>query len=360
MLTDSDAAVRLFVLRRMQREKIPTRVASLAAWLRDETDGERLTAILDSLHEHPADMTCESLEFAITDVRKNATARLAAFAQWTAGLTEPRESWLVTLAKSLEDGPILTSVLREFGKRMSDASDQPTVSSAVGALLISKTNAKETEVRVGAIGTLVTLRITDGAGPVPGLLQDTDARVRRAAAFAAGQLEVRATIPALLNLVRDADVAVRQASLDALRQLREPRVVPLAVAALSDAATQLSALRCLAELGGPEHASAVIEIAARNSSTEVLSLTIEMLTKWTTREGLDAARRADLQRAVMRTALTRSCWRTSRIPNQKRSCRRLFPCMAAVGWAGIRKMVRRSRSSNGRASASFRRRSTIA
>ncbi|MEK6257438.1 MAG: PVC-type heme-binding CxxCH protein [Planctomycetota bacterium] len=298
VLADSDATVRLFALRRMQREKVPTRAASLATWLRDETHGERLTAILDSIREHPADVTRELLESAITDIRKPATARLVAFAQWTTGLTEPRESRLVALAKSLEDGPILAGVLREIGKRTSEAGDQPTVGSAVGPLLIDKTNSRESEVRAESIETLAALRITDGAGPVPALLQDPDARVRRAAAFAAGQLEVRATIPALLNLARDADAAVRQASLDALRQLREPRVVPLAVAALSDAPTQLSALRCLAELGGPEHAPAAIEIAARNSSIEVLSLTVEMLTKWTRHEGLDAARRADLERAV--------------------------------------------------------------
>ncbi len=298
VLAESDVATRLATLRRMQREKVPTRLETLATWLRDETDAERLTVILDSLHEHLSEAKRELLQSAISDARKPDTARLAAFAQWTGGLNESREPQLVALAKTLDDDPILACVLRELGKCNSAASSPPTVSNAAQTLLLGKTQSSNADVRAGAIETLAALRIADGAELIPALLKDTDARVRGAAAFAAGQLGVRVVIPALLTLARDADVAVRLASLDSLRQLREPQVVPLAVSALSDAATQVSALRCLADFGGPDDANAVVEVATRNSSAEVLSLTVAMLSKWTDQEGLDATSRANLERAL--------------------------------------------------------------
>ncbi len=299
VLAESDVATRLATLRRMQREKVPTRLETLAAWLRVETDAERLTAIFDSLHEHPHEATRELLESAISDARKPDTARLAAFAQWTGGPNESREPQLVALTKTLKDDPILARVLRELGNRNSAASSPPMVSNAVQTLLLSKTQSSNADVRAAAIETLAALRIADGAELIPALLKDNDARVRRAAAFAAGQLGARVVIPELLTLARDADVAVRLASLDSLRQLREPQVVPLAVAALSDAETQVSALRCLADFGGPDEAKAVVEVATRHSSAEVLHLTVEMLSKWTAQEGLDAASRAYLERALI-------------------------------------------------------------
>ncbi len=295
MLTDADHGVRLAVLRSMQREKIPIRLLTLADWLRGETNAERLTSILDALREHPAETTREVLESAIADADKPTESRVAAFRLWSASVNDSREAKLIALAKSVEDSDVLADILLELSARDTKAVD----SESVGPLLLSKTKSEKETVRAAAIESLGRLRIAYGAVALPALLQDRDARVRRAAAVAAGQLEVSSAIPTLLNLARADEVAVRQASLDALRQLREPRVVPLAVAGLADATTQLSALRCLAEFGGPEHGSAIAEVAKRNSSVEVLALAVQMLTKWTSRDGIDAALRTELERTVI-------------------------------------------------------------
>ncbi len=310
LLADDNHEVRFAVLKRMQRENIPTRLMTLAAWAREETGVESFVAILDSLREHPAEATREVLELAIADVRKPDDARLAAFRLWTVGANDSPNERLLALAKSMEDGAVLADILREFGARGVKSGGTP----AMGNLLLAKTNSDAATVRAAAIEALARLSIADAAGPLPKLLRDEDARVRRAAAFAAGQLQASANIAALLDLARDADVLVRQASLESLRQLHELRVVPLAVDALSDGTTQLSAMRCLAEFGGPDQASAVIAAASRNSSAEVLSLALQMLSKCASQAGLAAARRVEFEQAMC--DLQESCglllrWRIS-------------------------------------------------
>jgi putative heme-binding domain-containing protein len=112
------------------------------------------------------------------------------------------------------------------------------------------------------------------------LLQDKDARVRRAAAAAAGKLRATLTSDALLKLTADTDTEVRRAALNSLRLLREPRVIPRAVAALTDRALDLAALECLTDLGGPQQAQPVLELAKHNPSIEVLQASVRALSKW--------------------------------------------------------------------------------
>src|SRR5262249_54021981 len=116
-LADRDGALRLFVLRRMQREKIPPRLATLDRWLRDEEEPERVTVLVDSLRDHPPGTTRDLLEVVIGDRKKPKAGRLSALALFTAGLDEKSEQRLLALAGSLEDGPVLAEVLRQFGKR---------------------------------------------------------------------------------------------------------------------------------------------------------------------------------------------------------------------------------------------------
>jgi len=111
-------------------------------------------------------------------------------------------------------------------------------------------------------------------------LQDVVPIVRRAAAGAAGKLNLVETTDTLLKLVRDSDPGVRRASPESLLMLKEKKVMPLALAALNDPETQRAALACVSELGGPLQAKALIELARQNSSVEVLPVVVRTLTNW--------------------------------------------------------------------------------
>jgi putative membrane-bound dehydrogenase-like protein len=289
VLADPDRSVRLAVLRRMQRERIPTRLETLGQWLRDEREPESVAALLESLREHHA-AEVRPLLGAVVGEEKHTTAnRLAALTLVAQGLDQGSEAWLLELAGSLEDGPVLAEALRQAGKR---------AQLKASPLLVRKSSAPDPVVRAAAVETLAELRVAEAGETVQKLLADADVRVRRAAAAAAGRLNVRSAIETLLTLARDADAGVRRGSLDSLRLLREPRAVPLAVAALTDRETEVAALQCLAELGGPGQAKAVVELATRNPSAEVLPLVVRLLTQWGGSLELPRPKQAELDRAV--------------------------------------------------------------
>ncbi len=299
LLADDNHDVRLAVLTRMQRENIPTKLTTLAAWLRELVHPEGQALILASLRKHPVEARRDALETFFTDHRQLLAARINAFSMWCEGLGAERETRLLVLAPKLEQDPLLADVLRALAQHgEADSRLKSEVSSAVVALVLGSTRSESAPVRAAAVEVIGSLRITDGAGVIPKLLNDKWPEVRLAAAVAAGQLAVRPAIPALLERARDDDPGMRRACLDALRQLREPLVVPLAVAALSDPMAQLSALQCLAELGGPEHEEAVAKVAMRNSSSEVLNLAIQMLSAWSRKEELTAERQTELDLTV--------------------------------------------------------------
>jgi putative membrane-bound dehydrogenase-like protein len=289
VLADPDSALRPAVLRRMQREKVPVRLATLGRWLADERQPDHVAAILAALGDQPAAEARCYLEAVVRDRRHSPANRLAALALFAGGLDGAESAPLLELAQALEDGLILADALRRTGK-------YPKLPAV--ALLTRKLNSPEAQVRAAAIEALGELRAMEGRAPLLALLQDKDVRVRRAAAGAAGQLGARQAIEPLLKLATDADPAVRHASLDSLRRLREPRAVPLAVAALGDRQLEIRALECLGELGGPEQARAVTEWAKSNPSTEALTAAMRVLTSWRDRKGLTAAERKELDRAV--------------------------------------------------------------
>jgi putative heme-binding domain-containing protein len=285
-LDDPDRAVRLAVLRRMQREKVPTRLATLGRWLREEQQPEPVGALLESLRDHPAGATREVLEAVIGEPKKPLTGRLAALVLFTSGLDNASEKRLLLLARSLEDGPVLAEALRQLGPR-------PRLGAS--GLLLGKLGSPDPGVRAAAVEALAALQTREAAEPVRKLLDDPDPAVRRAAASAMGKLGVRAAAAPLLALARDADPGVRRSSLESLRLLGETRAVPLAVAALADPQARRAALECIAALGGPEQADAVVELAGRDPSTDVLPLVLRMLAAWADRPG---AKRAALDRAA--------------------------------------------------------------
>ena len=80
VLLDPDSAVRLAVLRRMQREKVATRLATLDRWLNAESRPDAVAAILDSLREHGPEERRGLVARMIVDRSQTPANRLEALA----------------------------------------------------------------------------------------------------------------------------------------------------------------------------------------------------------------------------------------------------------------------------------------
>lgn len=305
VLVDPDRTVRRAILRRMQREKIATRLETLDRWLRDEPDAEHVAAILESLGAHPAVAVRASLLRVIEDRKHTAGNRLSALTLLVRSLDEAGEARLLELAGSIEDGPVLAEVLRQTGKQ-SRLKASP--------LLIKKLSSPEPLVRAAAIEALGDRQTTQASDAIRPLLTDKEAIVRRAAAAAVGKLQIRPASETLLQLTQDADSTVRRASLDSLRQLRDKRVVPLAVSALADRDTQLTALQCIGELGGPKQSAAIVDLARHNPSAEILTQVVRRLTQWSSGPESTPAQRLELEKTVAEVQAGSGvllCWQTT-------------------------------------------------
>jgi putative membrane-bound dehydrogenase-like protein len=289
MLAHRDPRTRLAVLQSMRREQVPANPQALGQWLQEDIEPERVAAVLDVLRDHPAADVHKYLDTVIRNPLQTSANRLAALALFVQGRDEKHSDALISLSRELEDGPVLAELLRQLG-RFSAIRSAP--------VLVSKLVSAEPEVRASAIETLGELRAVDGRARLLELLADQDPLVRRAAARAAGQLEERRAIEPLLELASESDPLVRAASLESLCLLKEPRAVPLFVAALADRQTGLNALEALRDLGGPEQAAAVVDLAQGNPSLDVLRTAVDVLTNWRERPGTSASQQQDLDRAV--------------------------------------------------------------
>jgi putative membrane-bound dehydrogenase-like protein len=289
VLADADLAVRGDVLPRMSREKVPARTATLGRWLRAERAADRVATLVSALADRPAAEGRPHLEWIIQDRAQAPANRIAAVGLFVSGLDAHSEDRLLPAAAAVEEGPVLTDLLRAIGSRQALRTATP--------LLLQKASSKDASVRAAALEALAGLGVPEARAPVRKLLDDPDVRVRAAAVLAAGKLAIPATAAPLLKLVRDPDAAVRRASLDALRRLREPRGRPAAVAALADQETALKALEFLGDLGGPAESEAVIHLARRQQSAEVLATVGKVLTAWAGQPGLSTAQRRQLSAA---------------------------------------------------------------
>lgn len=289
VLADPDRTLRLASLRRMQRENVPAKPPTLMQWLATEREPGAVSALLDSLREQPANDIRDTLQTTIIERGHAPANRLAALALFVGGLDEASAARLLHLAARIEDGPVAAELLRQLGHR-------PQIDAAL--VLFGKLTSTSPEVRTAAIDALAELRVPEAGESVRKLLDDKDPSVRRAAVAAVGRLAVRSSVEQLLALAKDSDAPVRRASLDSLRRLGESRVVPLAVAALADRETQRTALECIGELGSAEQAPAVIDLANRDQSAEVVNSAIGLLTKWANSGEKQAPGRLALERAV--------------------------------------------------------------
>lgn len=289
MLTDRRQVIRRVVLRRMQREKIPTRLATLQQWIGSERDPDVVVTILDSLRDDPAEKLRDLLAGIVADPTHAPPNRLTALSQLASRLDETNAGRLLELASAVDEGAVLAELIRQLTQR-------PTLNGTF--LFVAKLNSSDPEVRTAAVEGLTARRVAEAGEAIRILLVDKEATVRRAAATAVGQLGVRAAVDSLLLLALDTDPAVRRASFDSLRLLGERRAVPLAIAVLTDRETQTAALECIAELGGPAQAQIVIDLANQDPSAEVVSLVVRSLTKWKSANDLPASRRLEWERAV--------------------------------------------------------------
>jgi putative membrane-bound dehydrogenase-like protein len=288
-LDDPDDGVRLAVLRRMLREKIATPPSTLRRWLQARPGPDAVAAILEAAANLAADERPELLAGVVTDRAQAGANRLAALALWPGEDEGTGPGRLLEVIGVLEDGPVLAAAVRRIRK--------PSLPRAA-PLLVGKLRSTDPDVRAAAIEVATALGVEGVGDRVGDLLADPEPSVRRAAASAAGTLGLRSTSGVLLGLARDPDPAIRRASLDSLRRVREPRSVPLAVAALADRETQVPALACIAELGGPAQREAVADLAKRSPTAEVLPLAMRILDDWGRRPDLSPAERIGLERAV--------------------------------------------------------------
>jgi putative heme-binding domain-containing protein len=289
VLADPDRSLRLAVLQRVQKEKIPARLTTLERWLHEERQADRVAALLAVLRDRPAAETRGLLAAVVREKTHTPGNRLAALALLAGGLDQTNERQLLELAKAVEDGPVLSALLEQLGKR-------PRVEAA--SLLMRKLHSPAGDVRAAALDALAERNEAKAKDAVAKLLEDKDARVRRSAAAAAGKLGIPSAREALLKLARDADPAVCRASLDALRRLGERRALPIALAALTNRDTAASALEYIGTLGGPDQAGPLIELAKRDPAAQVLLRVVRILSTWEGRNGLADARRRELNRAV--------------------------------------------------------------
>ncbi|MCA1685681.1 MAG: HEAT repeat domain-containing protein, partial [Planctomycetia bacterium] len=288
-LDDAGDDVRLAVLRRMIREKVPTRLATLRRLLGARPGSEEVAAIVESLRDHAASERPDVLAKIVADRSHTPANRLAALAIWPDDDQGTQPGKLLAMVDALDDGPVLAAAIRHLGK--------PSLPGATPRL-VRALGSPDPGVRAAAVEVAAALGVSDASERVQELLADRDPGVRRAAASAAGTLGLKAAGGPLLELVRDPDPGVRRAGLDSLRLLRDPRALPLAVGALADRETQLPALACIAELGGPAQGEAVADLAKRSPTAEILPLAARILTDWGRRPALLPAERLGLDRTV--------------------------------------------------------------
>src|SRR6185503_12429527 len=105
VLADADRPLRLFVLNRMQREKIPADARTLVRWLREERDADRVAAILLSFGDAPPEG--DAVEAVVRERAQTMPNRHAA-------LNLLAKDRLLPVASSLEDSPVLADALRRL------------------------------------------------------------------------------------------------------------------------------------------------------------------------------------------------------------------------------------------------------
>ena len=259
------------IRKQILREGVPIPVATLVACLSNESDEQRLAIVLNALKEQ----TDESIPGHFADLVRSKLptnkSRLTALQYLVEDLNESNEEMLVAIAQSVEDGDVLAETINQIGSRANlNCND----------FLLAKLSSKDGAVRSAAIRSLAVRKHAGAAASIEKLLDDTDVRVRRSAALAAGKLHAKQTTDRLLELTDDDDLETCRLSLDALRVLNNADAVNSAVAGLDRTETQLAALAYLAVFGDAKQLEPVMKVAESSRSIEVLTSAARSISAW--------------------------------------------------------------------------------
>ncbi|MCH7688183.1 MAG: HEAT repeat domain-containing protein, partial [Planctomycetes bacterium] len=152
VLADSDAAVRMLALKRMQREKISIRIPTLATWLLKTRDAEQVKAVLDALKLFQPSEVQELHEAVVRDKSYADKNRLSALASFSKGLDASQQGRLLIISRTLDEGEVLAALLRDLGTRVNLQSDQ---------LLLEKLDSKVAVVRSAAMDSLAMRNVSE-------------------------------------------------------------------------------------------------------------------------------------------------------------------------------------------------------
>jgi HEAT repeat protein len=151
------------------------------------------------------------------------------------------------------------------------------------------------EIRAVSADVLGKFKHPETVAPLERLLaSDGDARVRRAAASALGELASASSASVLGAALGDADLAVRRAAADALGELHEYRIAPRGlVTALtsSDAELRHRAARALCSIADPSTTSAILGLLS-DPDSEIRKNAVEALGTIGSKDALSGLTRA--------------------------------------------------------------------
>ena len=270
-LADPDLGVRSFVLRRMRRENVKPNLSRLATWLREESDGQRVADICESLKAEDTDKTRPLLTELVLRSKLPQANRLEALAAIINGRKLDNRAELIELARKLEEGTVLATLLREFGHRPELDVDQ---------LLCEKLESTAPDVRAESIRSLGLRKCAAARDWVLTLMAENHLAVQQAAAESAGPLKAVDAADKLLEFSSMDDQALVRTSLISLRMLQDDRAVKPAVAALDNRSTQIAAMQYLRNFGTPALAKRAVQSAGTNPSLEYHRETMQTLSTW--------------------------------------------------------------------------------
>ena len=301
-LADSDFDVRSFVLHRMRREGVKPTLENLTSWLREETNGQRVTEICEALKAEDAEQTRPILMELVLRSKLPQVNRMEALSTVISRLNPEDGAELIELAGRLEDGPVLAALLRKFGDRPELDADQ---------FLYQKLESAEPDVRAESIRSLGLREYPAARDWIPTLLADDSLAVQQAAAESAGLLKAVDAADKLLELSSVDDRVLVRASLISLRLLKDTRAVDAAVTALENHKTQIAAMQYLREFGTPVLAERAVQNAATNPSLEYHCETMQTLSTWLERFPDAASEIQDAVAKVHGQSGQPILWRTS-------------------------------------------------